>query len=553
MKKIIICSILIIGATFHSTAQTPAFPGCEGWACETQGGRNGQIVFVTNLNDSGVGSLRAAVETNGPRIILFKVSGIIHLQSPIELGHKINMTIAEQRSNVSIFGQSAPGGGIIIADYNFNIANAHDVVLQHLRFRNSIRDTLLASLGDGIEVSGGKRVVIDHCSFSWATDEQISSELRNDVPTDSVTIQNCIFAEGLLNGGHEAGPHSRGAHFSRGVDHIGFHHNFFMSNNKRNASMVGNSDSGAVGPINPIFDFSYNVIYNYGEHATKIDRGAHLNIVGNLYDAGPGTLVNNIEIENFTTGAGTQMYLTGNFSVDDPTATQSDLMNWPGSIGEGLQTSPFATPNITATSIQDLPAYVHCAGALPHDSTDIRLLNEYDNGLGDLGAPNRTHNDPIPQPLAGITPTDSDNDGMPDYWETTNGLNPNDSLDAHADNNSNGYINLEEYLHHISDSLNTCGFILSVTSNEINPFSFNIFPNPANKFLTIQWGSQDNIEVKEVRIYNLQGKTVFTEIINADNEIGEHVIELQNIANGTYLIRLIGNKGSSSKKIIINH
>ena len=223
-------AVTCVYATTGEGEPLPAFPGAEGWGSTTPGGRGGKVIFVTSLADSGPGTLREALRTRGPRTILFRVSGVIKLKSMLRIGYAWDRKVGDNPySFVTIAGQSAPGGGICISDRSLVIAEgAHDVVIRHLRVRDSDED--------GIEFYGDvKRVIIDHCSISWATDENIGFCMN----CTDITISNCIIAEGLLRGGHPKGPHSCGMLVARRADRISIHHNFITGNDSRNPLLCG--------------------------------------------------------------------------------------------------------------------------------------------------------------------------------------------------------------------------------------------------------------------------------------------------------------------------
>ena len=264
----------------------PCSPGAEGWGTETAGGRGGQIIIVTSLADSGPGTLREAINTTGPRTILFDVAGIIRLQSPLELGGPWDPATGDNPySNVSILGHSAPGGGVTIAGAPFRISNGvHDVVIRHIRVRDVPKSDGFSLMHDL------RRIVLDHCSVSWATDENIG--FIDDCK--DVTISNCVIAECLIHGGHSKGSgHSMGALISRGAHRVSFHHNFLTGNRGRNPIFVGDNrigrDNRGTWILHPVFDCRNNIVYNYSREGTSMDFGARLNIVRNLYVAGPDT------------------------------------------------------------------------------------------------------------------------------------------------------------------------------------------------------------------------------------------------------------------------
>lgn len=446
-----ILAALTLALIARSVAALPAFPGAQGWGAETVGGRGGTIVWVTNLRDSGPGSLRAALTLKEPRTVLFAVSGVIHLQSPIFVGGEPNED-GGPYSYLTVAGQSAPGGGVIVADYTVAFNNAvHDVVVRHLRFRNPRRDLeTLRSTGDGIDFKGAERVVVDHCSFSWATDENISLEETED-GNRNITLQNNLVAEGLLHGGHENGEHSRGIQAAKGADSISIHHNFMMSNDFRNPHTPGNGLLEYYGVQFPTFDVRYNMTYNSGRNDAHTKNGARVNYVGNLFIKGPDSRQRK-PIQVLDPVVDTRLYLEGNVSPDFPGADQLDLVDLlPGTRIEDV---PFDAPAIEPTPTDQLAdRMVAGVGARPLDPTDGRLLEEFLSGRGSMGAPDRTHESPTPWPTYGEPEPDADLDGMPDAWELARGLDPYDPLDAWADRDHDGYPNLEERLNERSDEL----------------------------------------------------------------------------------------------------
>ena len=234
----------------------PAFPGAWGGGMFTTGGRGGQVIEVTNLNDDGPGSFRAAVEAEGPRIVIFRVAGIIQLESNIDIDNP----------NITIAGQSAPGDGICLANHSLNI-NTENVILRHLRVRRGRPEG-----GQGSDNIGGNpigQIIVDHCSASWGMDENLSlyrymkpmpDGSRLKLPVKNTTVQYCISSEAL-----NAGDHAFGGTW--GGEDSTFHHNLFACNTGRNPS-IGMSGE---------FDYRNNVIFNW-RHRT-MDGGDETSII----------------------------------------------------------------------------------------------------------------------------------------------------------------------------------------------------------------------------------------------------------------------------------
>ena len=245
--------------------KVPAFPGAEGAGAFTPGGRGGKVIEVTNLNDSGPGSLRQAVEAGGPRIVVFRVSGIITLEKSLAITNPF----------ITIAGQTAPGDGICIRGHTTEI-NTHDVVLRYLRFRRG-------NLKDRDDALGGypvRNIIVDHCSASWGLDENLSlyrymqkmgGGPDKKRPAENLTIQWCISSEALDLNNHAFGATWGGRNGS-------FHHNLFACNTGRNPS-IGWGDH---------FDFRNNVLFNW-RHRTVDggDASSMVNIVANYYKPGP--------------------------------------------------------------------------------------------------------------------------------------------------------------------------------------------------------------------------------------------------------------------------
>ncbi|MBQ2211166.1 MAG: polysaccharide lyase [Prevotella sp.] len=479
-------------------AKIPAFPGAEGGGMYTFGGRGGKVLTVTNLNDDGPGSFRWACEQGGARIVVFNVSGIIRLKSPIYV----------RAPYITIAGQTAPGDGVIIAGESFQV-DTHDVIVRHMRFRRG--ETKVTYREDSFGGNPVGNIMIDHCSCEWGLDENISfyrhmfdlndGKAKRKTPTVNVTIQNTISAKALDTWNHAFGS-------TIGGENTTFMRNLWADNTGRNPSV------GWAG----VFNFVNNVVYNW-VHRTA-DGGefkSMFNFINNYYKPGPLTpkesLVGHRIIKAESRSEGLfpfkqfgRVYANGNIMEGYPEITKD---NWKGGIqvddhnAEIDETAlalmrsnePFNMPFITIMDTRGAFQWVlNYAGAtIPcRDIVDQRICDEVrtgkayyvenyekkvkDNPYGDMwGLHKRSQNEEglfkyrrlskdsykdgiitDPRQMGGYPEyskwepwKDTDGDGMPDEWESENGLNPNDPSDAVKDCTGDGYTNIEKYINDI--------------------------------------------------------------------------------------------------------
>jgi hypothetical protein len=439
-----------------------AFPGAEGFGHKTTGGRGGQVLFVTNLNDSGAGSLRQAIMTPGPRIIVFKVSGTIALNS--------NLTISQ--GDVTIAGQTAPGDGITLKNFPVFVG-ADNVIIRFMRFRlgneKQVED-------DAIWGRYRKNVIIDHCSMSWSTDEAASFYANQDF-----TLQWCIISESLNNSLHAKGAHGYGGIW--GGDRASFHHNLIAHHKSRNPRFNGWRSGTNNGPYpNEHVDFRNNVIYNWRDESAYGGENGTYNLVNNYYKAGPATpgsktmrvmRVSRESNELYAPGYG-QFHIQGNFVVGNTTVSAD---NWNGGIVyDGGTTkalvqllSPISHQMTTQhTAQQAYEAVVDHAGAsLVRDAVDLRVIEEVRQGTATFngsvsGWPGLIDSQEDvggwPELESLPAPVDTDGDGMPDAWEIARGLDPT-VPNANGRNLSTAYDNLEVYINSLVTHImeNTAG------------------------------------------------------------------------------------------------
>lgn len=449
--------LLFTLATVTIKAQTVAFPGAEGGGKYCTGGRGGKIVFVDNLNDKGNGSFRKAIETEGPRTVVFRVSGNVELQKTIHI----------KNGDLTIAGQTAPGDGICLVNYGIRL-DADNVIIRFIRIRPGDK---MKVENDAISGIRNKNTIIDHCSFSWAIDE-VASFYDNS----NFTMQWCIISESLYQSNHHKGKHGYGGIW--GGLNASFHHNLISDHTSRNPRLCGPRYSGL--PENEKTDFRNNVIYNWGFNSIYGGEEGSYNIVNNYFKPGPATrkkvksrILNltqsfyNARINPDTLRAG-WFYISNNFVEGNPEVTKD---NWNGGVqGKGVDTLAIAksklTETIPFTPIKNYDAQtafkqvMQFSGAsLFRDKADQRVLFEAKTGIENFGSSYEggkngiidSQNDVGGWPeLKTKTPLpDYDNDGMPDSWEKERKLNSADASDNNKKTLDKNYTNIEVYMNSI--------------------------------------------------------------------------------------------------------
>jgi hypothetical protein len=462
-------------------AEIPAFPGAMGGGTFSFGGRGGKVITVTNLDDDGPGSLREACETGGVRIVVFNVSGIIRLKTPLIV----------RAPYITIAGQSAPGDGICIAGETFWI-NTHDVVIRHMRFRRG--ETWVGRRDDAIGGNPVGNIMIDHVSASWGLDEDMSiyRHMYNDstgkatedkLPTVNITIQNSIFSEALDTWNHSFGS-------TLGGENCTFIRNLWADNAGRNPSIGWNG----------IFNFVNNVVFNWVHRsADGGDYTAMYNFINNYYKPGPATPKDSpvgYRILKPESGRSKlpyrvygRAYVDGNIMEGNERVTRD---NWNGGVQvEDLHDAgiykdvmkwnkPLPMPEFPIMSARESFDYVlDNAGAnFPvRDAVDVRITEQVHTGVIKYSENVNLGN--VPQfkyrrlsqdsykigiitdiaqvggypEYKGVPYKDSDKDGIPDEWETRYKLNPNDPSDAILDCNGDGYTNIEKYINGIDPNI----------------------------------------------------------------------------------------------------
>lgn len=570
MKKVIFTVTSILCAMAANAAdEVPAFPGAEGHGRYVTGGRGGEIIHVTNLNDSGPGSLREALKSTKPKTIVFDVSGYIDLRSQLNVS-----------SNTTIAGQTAPEGGITLRYYTLYFGNCDNVIVRFIRSRRSqVKD-----VNDGADATWGrnrKGIILDHCSFSWSIDEVASFYDNRDF-----TMQWCNVTEGLANPGHSKGAHSYGGIW--GGKNASFHHNFIAHVQNR-APRFNGARYAWDGYDKTLYsstvdaervDFRNCVMYNWGTGSACYGGpgGGYINIVNNYYKAGPGTK-NKTTVTQVTVatsgnadkkhpelyGYSSRYFINGNYVT---AASSPDNYDWKGVkydggllskdnekyikdaahlFGDKVEYTNIGTvdcvrlnldsqidPGIVTThkaTVAYAKLLENCGASLYRDAADIRYAEEARTGTvtfngdvayvdknGKVYATSNTKgildfiNDPAGEenPKTASFPTlpsnvrpdgfDSDGDGIPDAWETANGLNPDDASDGKLFTlDSKGwYDNFEVYLSSLVEHIMKAGNADAISSvDEYYPAY--TAPTSAIEEITVSG------EVERIEYYNLQG------------------------------------------------
>lgn len=445
-------SILLQSASLNLVqGQLAAFPGAQGFGSTTAGGRGGQIIYVTNLNNAGAGSFREACEAMGPRIVMFKVSGLISLYSRIYI---INPYI-------TIAGQTAPGEGICIRGGQLSVST-HDVIIRYIRSRAGDNAGYNSGINpdnrDAFEIQNEfiqpYNIILDHCSASWAIDENMSTWFN----CNNITIQWCIISEGLHNSLHSYGPHSKGLLIGDGGSNISVHHNLFAHNYDRNPFAKDRTTSEVVN--NVMYNWggaatseSSQAMYYYGVIDVAPDGETFSNFIGNTMKKGVDSYTENWGVRiNGGMPNTSKLYLKGNVGPGRPVDTGEDwdIVRWGTAAKDewGVNTYSFTSSNIVEqTAAQSYTDVLNGAGAtLPkRDAVDTRVINSVINGTGSI-INSQTSVGGWPTYNSGTALTDTDNDGMPDSWETIYGFDANSSSDGSQDADADGYTNVEEYL-----------------------------------------------------------------------------------------------------------
>lgn len=503
----LICTLFLLGMGLPAVAQTPAFPTAEGFGMWAKGGRGGQVVEVTNLEDdaNGIieGSFRWALKQypSEPLTVVFRVSGVIDLVTQLRSSRTQGLTIA---------GQTAPGDGICIRGAKCNFGGSKNLIIRHIRFRIGLRELEGGGTefieGGSIGIENASNWIIDHCTFGWSGEENMT--IYDNTLT---TVQWCIIHEGLYDAGHGKGQRGYGSQW--GGQTATYHHNLLANNYNRTPRVNGaRSNDHQV-----LLDYVNNVNFNWGKpnsaYGGDMDREGqshHCNMINNYYKPGParpGTSSSFFVQSSFhsqqTNDKIARWYMAGNY-MEGPANADKNEDNYLG-LDAGYYTDrgidkaaliapePFEVPyELTIeTAPEAYESVLAGAGAYPLDTVDRRIIQEVRTGIPTYGGSLGEGLGIIDKPSdAGGYPeyetydliVDADHDGMADEWETANGLDPTNPDDRNRVVNS-GYTTLEVYLN-------------SLVGEPID-LDFTISSAKVHDFVVAQDGSGDFTSINE--------------------------------------------------------
>jgi hypothetical protein len=452
MKHLVIFLLAQL-ANLHAAEPLVAFPGAEGYGRFAKGGRGGDVYHVTNLDDSGEGSLRDAIKTKKaevPRTVVFDVGGTIQLKKELRIEGVKGLTLA---------GQTAPGGGITLRDHGIDFRKCSDVIMRYMRFRlGDETNTSEDVIGFGPENNGCTDVILDHVTATWGIDG-----IMDVYAADRFTMQWCLFGEALNDSTHhKKEPHAMLMSFRKIKGSISIHHNLLFSSRDRHPTLGGypppESDAKSV------FDFRNNIIYNW-EGACNLATG-RFNLVANYWRPGPNTkpydkempIQPKAEAHDVTTG-----FLSGNVFESKPEWSADNYAAFQWGVRGGKYIGD-VTKEKFARAEEIVPENERPTTRSAEAAYEIVLTQAGANKVRDAadqrviaGVKDRTHRridsqkevGGWPNLEPGIPLADSDRDGMPDAWEKEHGLNGNDPADGNA-TQSDGYTNLEHYLNELA-------------------------------------------------------------------------------------------------------
>ena len=421
MKTNLLIGLMLLMGSMTASSQQLAFPGAQGWGRFATGARNGGSVYhVTNLNDSGTGSLRDAVSQPN-RIVVFDVAGVIRINSRIIFS-----------KNLYVAGQTAPGEGVTVYGDGVSFSGADNIIVRYMRFRMGAVGSKDRDAGG---IANGQNMIFDHCSFSWGQDENFSVNWDNKgTAPKNITLMNSIVGQGLMT--HSAGGLMQG-------ENISLYRILLVDNSTRNFKVKG------------VNQYANNIVYNWKNYAYNMggdsEGESFANIESNLFVNGPDGGGNCLD------GGNAKFHFYGADNWQD--ANRDGILNpteFTGNGGGDRQSQPYDYPALEKWSARDLidKLIPEVGASLPYrDLADCYMVDEV-LSFGKKGKLITNENElPIGVPtqwtmFAGTKPTDTDNDGMPDWWEEANGTNKNanDAM-TKADN---GYVNIENYINSIT-------------------------------------------------------------------------------------------------------
>ena len=447
-----------------------AFPTAEGFGKFASGGRGGKVVEVTNLNDSGEGSLRWALTEAGREhaTIVFRVSGIITLEKDIRA----------KLYHVTIAGQTAPGDGILYRGGKLNLGGSKNVIMRNLRGRIGLRGDKDFIKGGSIGIENADTIIIDHCCFGWSGEENMTI-----YDNHFTTVQWCIVHEGLYNAGHQKGNRSYACQW--GGSPASFHHNLLAHNYNRSARLNGATNHNQ--DRNVFMEYQNNVNYNWGKpnscYGGENEAGEgsthECNFVGNYYKPGPATPANSYFMQLSKARKGKTLtgpslwFFSGNKMEGNKSVTKDNWQavdNQTGFELKDMQSAKTVYPSKfhPASNAFDYDVYktpvesadkaykrvLAKAGTIRRDAVERRIIDEVKNGtahyrgtqgsVGFIDSPADAEGWPVYAQVAPVV--DNDHDGMDDAWELKNGLDPNNPDDRNKVLSKEGYTALEVYL-----------------------------------------------------------------------------------------------------------
>ncbi|MCS4434334.1 fibronectin type III domain-containing protein [Aquiflexum gelatinilyticum] len=533
-----------------------AFPGADGFAKYISGGRGGQIRKVTNLNDSGPGSFREAASFKGPSIIVFEVSGTIDLKS--------NVTVPD---NTTIAGQTAPGEGITFKNYRLTLIEKNNIIIRFIRFRLG---DITGRQDNAIFIRDCTDIILDHCSFSWGTDET-ATNFRNR----NLTMQWCLISEGLNKSVHSEGEHGYGAVW--GGKNISYHHNLIAHFTQRSPFFDHPglySTQEQLDNFRGIVDFRNNVAYNWRDKAASGGAEGKVNFINNYYKSGPGSNSDDYILQGLKTGNNLtfdygKFYISGNILVGKPNVIAD---NWVGVRLENPELTNQFLNNLKASTPFSADVYLNTdsaeeayikvldkAGASYfRDPVDQRIINEtrtgtftYKGSNGSTGGIIDSQKDvggwPVLKSLP--APKDTDRDGMPDVWEAENGLNPN-LADHNGYKLSSSYTNIEVYINGLVKHISEPDAVVAPSTPQLE--------SPLNnavgiaKTTPLKWKSAANAQSYQLQVSKTQDfGTLVTNIENLTS-LQYSVPNLEDNTLYFWRVRAKNNSGTSSWSSIWN-